>query len=723
MSALSSLAARLAPSAVRAASLKTDESVWGTGRAEGSATARSLDIENVLKAVGLRSAIFFTIVKQSPSSLHTPLQGGLPIEKDSLGIALHEILGTDPATKTVTVDMEPYTFRSSAAESYGPLGFALLLSPHTIPLSSLLQTRVWKATSDLHMSFDSDSSISESVRQNLLLDLLQAPCGLDVHSLPHHAAQTVQPVLDAWFERGLVESTTQDSTVLWKLSSEALQVLRTGWKLCENRPLFPAPEWPQSSDFSSFSLFLLFQSLDANGWSCTELESKKKRSKEQKKPYIQDESPKVFYVVQGQKASLAFQLYCRSLLEVARHEQQVPHLDSRASVYEVILGIKESKPSGARRRGRFSVGFDEWGNLDDIAPPRKPTRRRCKTKTATAAMDMEFHELRHTDDSQTSDSSDGKDGSPASASSTTTSSSSSSASASSAGSPTSTSSSATTQQDMPRSSLHAGQIAGSKKAKQRTEAPKTAAHTRRRNVQEQWVLRGDSHYLTPRHRNNQLISWQMTCANPLHHKCTKEISLKVSGTSLAARCLLKASALSSRKRKLYVDPEAWVLAGYNLPSRAEHMGEALRRELLDGLRKDLLWSEEEMDNAKDLTFDHILGPYKCSEAPVLPQPDGKDRPKRRKKEKSNDESLGPPAPGVPAEVHTRMLALFASGAIPCTTVDQRQRNAIVSSSQYTVPAPLKEALAFSYIGPNMPPPSGLCWRAHAGEWKLSVRGG
>lgn len=78
---------------------------------------------------------------------------------------------------------------------------------------------------------------------------------------------------------------------------------------------------------------------------------------------------------------------------------------------------------------------------------------------------------------------------------------------------------------------------------------------------------------------------------------------------------------------------------------------------------------------------------------------------------------------VPREVHERMLELRLMGAVPCSTLEQRRRNALTSSSSYGVPTGLRDALKFGYLSPNLAPPEGFCWKGRGGQWALAPRGG
>ena len=88
-----------------------------------------------------------------------------------------------------------------------------------------------------------------------------------------------------------------------------------------------------------------------------------------------------------------------------------------------------------------------------------------------------------------------------------------------------------------------------------------------------------------------------------------------------------------------------------------------------------------------------------------------------------EDALGGPLPGVPPPVHARMLELCASGGVPASTPEQRLRAKPTTGTRYGVPDALKEALAHSYLHPDLPAPRGLKWQARPGSFSLVPIGG
>ena len=78
-------------------------------------------------------------------------------------------------------------------------------------------------------------------------------------------------------------------------------------------------------------------------------------------------------------------------------------------------------------------------------------------------------------------------------------------------------------EDPRRAALPASSSSGAPKAK-------AAARPKRIRVRphdHHWGL----NFMTPRRSNEETLGWQMTCTNPRHDKCSKEVSNRVSGSS------------------------------------------------------------------------------------------------------------------------------------------------------------------------------------------------
>ena len=69
---------------------------------------------------------------------------------------------------------------------------------------------------------------------------------------------------------------------------------------------------------------------------------------------------------------------------------------------------------------------------------------------------------------------------------------------------------------------------------------------------------------------------------------------------------------------------------------------------------------------------------------------------------SGYELLGEKDTGVPDHVHAEMLRLARLGAIPSTTLKQRQRNKISGGTGVGVPSFFRLARQFGYISPSLP---------------------
>jgi hypothetical protein len=78
---------------------------------------------------------------------------------------------------------------------------------------------------------------------------------------------------------------------------------------------------------------------------------------------------------------------------------------------------------------------------------------------------------------------------------------------------------------------------------------------------------------------------------------------------------------------------------------------------------------------------------------------------------------------VPEAVHNSMEALRRRGAIPRTSLEQRQKSKMTSGSSYGVPPELVDALKWRYLHPDLPPPTGMKWICRGGKWSLAPLGG
>ena len=209
------------------------------------------------------------------------------------------------------------------------------------------------------------------------------------------------------------------------------------------------------------------------------------------------------------------------------------------------------------------------------------------------------------------------------------------------------------------------------------------------------------HHLTPRFKRDRTIqSYQMSCHLPQHNvgdqRCSRELTVTVTGSEESTRRILK----------------AWVLLGHGLPTREQHMDAGSRQQLLTSLKDGTLLSESELDKISAASEKSAVV------APLQPKPSGDSPPPTNAKT-----LLGKRDGCVPEDAHNRMLDLAARGAIPITTLSQRQRNRLTSGTEYGVPPELKEALTYGYLHPNLAPPQGFRWGYQGGKWMLRIHGG
>ena len=92
-----------------------------------------------------------------------------------------------------------------------------------------------------------------------------------------------------------------------------------------------------------------------------------------------------------------------------------------------------------------------------------------------------------------------------------------------------------------------------------------------------------------------------------------------------------------------------------------------------------------------------------------------------------DSILGPSGAHVSPEFHSQMVAMAEKGAIPRTTLRQRelivQTTSVSKGCTVSTPGVYTQALHKGYISPLLPPPAGYIWKAVHGSWRLCMRGG
>jgi len=203
-------------------------------------------------------------------------------------------------------------------------------------------------------------------------------------------------------------------------------------------------------------------------------------------------------------------------------------------------------------------------------------------------------------------------------------------------------------------------------------------------------------FLTERLRGSEVIGYQMTCTRPAHNetkRCTKELSIQVAG----GRDLLM--------RRL----KAWIVFGASSDNQQQHF-ESWK--LIMALTPDAgLPSEEALDASAPLDWT----------APGQLEAIARASPSPASRRAAAD--LGAAAAGCPADVHQRMQDLYARGALPLTSPEQRSRQRLSAGTDYGVPRMYREALHHGYLNPNLPPPDHYLWRCRGAVWTLAPRGG
>ena len=198
--------------------------------------------------------------------------------------------------------------------------------------------------------------------------------------------------------------------------------------------------------------------------------------------------------------------------------------------------------------------------------------------------------------------------------------------------------------------------------------------------------------LTARFTAGEITGYQVTCRQPSHENCSKEMAFTVAGSAANCRRILK----------------AWVLYGAGLRDRTAHMSPKLKSLFRDALSSGDLLSEAALDELVNVSPEKQPPPF-------LQEPQPSAEP--------SQQSLGKCDAGVPPAVHSQLQEMADNGLLSPTTLQQRRRNRGTSGSEYGVPPDLAEALRFGFISPNLPPPAGLIWRHRGGQWILAPRGG
>ena len=200
------------------------------------------------------------------------------------------------------------------------------------------------------------------------------------------------------------------------------------------------------------------------------------------------------------------------------------------------------------------------------------------------------------------------------------------------------------------------------------------------------------HQLVPRFSGGVIAGYQMTCRSAGHYSCKKELAISVGGTAENTRRVLK----------------TWVLMGYGMANRSEHMSTDLKTVLLEKLKSNEMLDERSLDELALADPDSLSTPF--------------SHPERSTASTAPQTSMGECGEDAPEALHTEMTRLASQGLIPFTSSQQRLRNRRTRGSTYGVPADLSDALRFGYISPNLPPPSGMQWRHRSGAWVLEHRG-
>lgn len=243
-----------------------------------------------------------------------------------------------------------------------------------------------------------------------------------------------------------------------------------------------------------------------------------------------------------------------------------------------------------------------------------------------------------------------------------------------------------------------------------SQAAPAPAGNARRNLKTGEPLGTGGAWLTPRFRQGQVSSIQVTC--PVHglgedeSKCTRETSISVAGSQDMARRLLA----------------VWLLWGFHSPNKEAH--KRVWGDVLQAWRDGTLPSADEALELRALAR-AMDAPSRPPSAPSAKRARTTAAATAAAGQDEADEAvdlLGGRS-GAPLGVHLQMLELAKQHLFPITNPAQRARQRIHADSSYGIPELWTEAFRYAYIHPNLPAPHGWMWKSSGGSFRLCPRGG
>ena len=622
--------------------------------------------------------LFFSVVSTNPSDLRAATTSSLT--PTDVAVKVHRVLSID----------RPFIWLSASSVNVDMLGSdgdvrhaALILSLNSMDLETLEGIRLFRSEHEMRSSMDLSpwDDAPETPPTDELMRAMAAHF-LFEKEIPDHLKLAAVDVLRWLRGRGALESTHGRE----RLRAEWSSAIISGWYVRREDFALKVSVESLTDNASRYELMLF---LEGKGWQmrCVKGAAEVHRAFD---PYsVVNDSPKVWFVKRGKKEKKGLALLVRPyLLALATadvHLKPVPHLATQ----EVYLKLLDASfvPKAKRRRVVVEyVDVDEWSPV----PPRQvvaPARRKRSRVGGSS-------------DGRSSSSSSSNDGSDSSHS----------------GSSSSKSGSGKTSDEDAsgsRSPSPQGKLAPAPAPKATAAASTSSKTAGSRSTQSRQPF--GLCWMQPRKgQGGEISGWFMHCTHPDHCddgvRCTKEVSVKVAGSSERAQLLLK----------------AWIVLGRDTGSRGDHRGTwPLIMSLQDGLPDDIsLESMAPRDWVSSQISSSTEGMQRSNVEPSSKR--GKHRPSKR---------------AVPPEVLAEAEAMWLSGELPKTTRVQWERSGGMNSGldyvnppRYTLllrllfshpPTQKKENIVERHgiIGPNLPAPTGYVWRAAPGRWILASQGG
>ena len=644
-------------------------------------------------AAGTRHG-WFKVAFRSPAQAKRAQAGHL--QPSDVGICFHRPLLTNHATRQVVIEASPIHTSHALLPHTEPTKTPLVLCASQMSLASLRALSVWRVQPELRylMDMGGDPPLPlppDHVRRHEHV-VVQQLCSEESFR-PDAAQHGIMQLLGHYAEQQLV----QHELGIWSLTPAGRQRAVLGNILGDGTRVLAVRDLP----LQELSIYELVTKLTSEGWRCV-IADKRMSKVARGDPYVHGRSANTWFIRAG--ATDICKHYLIALM-TCHGDPPIPHLAS-AATYAGILGVETRQRPRKRKCVPLQSLALEDQDLPDTPPPspehprgdRRPRRPLALHDLAPgdAVVPIEDDADDAGSSSDSSDSEDSKSDSGIDIDSSNSGGGDSNA-GDDAGDPDGV---VVVDEEMPPPA-----------------PPSPEVHRIVRNRNPFASIPYGLCRMTPRSgTDGQNAGWQMTCNHPSHSAaasgrsaCTKSLSNSVSGSEQLTLRML----------------QHWVVIGMLAPSKQAHseLWDRVQQAVVDGC----LPSSEELDRQRPVAWPALdaASVPACSHAEAVPPPpkrsrdDGFDQPEDR----AGGDPLGGPNPGVPPEVHARMLRLLAVGGVPKTTAERRLRYKPTSGTVYGVPGELKEALKYSYIHPDLPAPRGFRWVRLPGGFRLAPLGG